>query len=73
MVDATYIEPVMYQIIRYIRQELSEHYSPSETSLLARIILEEVSGFTFASLTSGKFSNLSDSQERKLQQILSRL
>ena len=73
MVDATYIEPVMYQIIRYIRQELSEHYSPSETSLLARIILEEVSGFTFAALTSGKFSNLSDCQERKLQQILSRL
>ncbi len=63
----------MHQIIRYIRQELGAHYSPSETSTLARIILEEVSGFTFADLTSGKFSNLSDWQERKLQQILSRL
>lgn len=63
----------MHQIIRYIRQALSEHYSPSETSLLARIILEELSGFTYAYLTSGKFSNLSDCQERKLQEILSRL
>lgn len=63
----------MHQIIRYIRQALSEHYSPSETSLLARIILEELSGFTYADLTSGKFSNLSDCQERKLQEILSKL
>ena len=63
----------MHQIIRHIRQELGEHYSLSETNALARIILEEVSGFTFADIASGKFSNLSDWQERKLQQILSRL
>ncbi|MDD3624260.1 MAG: peptide chain release factor N(5)-glutamine methyltransferase [Proteiniphilum sp.] len=63
----------MQQVIRQIRQELGEHYSFSEKSILARILLEEVSGRTFADITSGKSSNLSDSQRRKLEQILARL
>lgn len=63
----------MQQILRYIRQELGEHYPLSEANMLAHIILEEVTGFTFAGITSGKISNLSDSQDRKLQQILTRL
>ena len=39
MVDCHNIEPVMYQIIRVYPARVSEHYSPCETSLLARIIL----------------------------------
>src|SRR5690554_5583148 len=63
----------MLQNLRYIRQELGEHYSQSERSTLARIILEEVSGLTFADITSGKSSNLSVSQSRKMKQIIARL
>lgn len=63
----------MQHIIRYIRQELGERYSLSERTTLARIILEEVSGLTFAGIATGKISNLSDSQARELEQILSRL
>ena len=63
----------MQQIIQHIRLELGDQYSYPEANTLARIILQEICGVTFADLVSGKISNLSDLQHHKLQRILSRL
>ena len=63
----------MQQIIQHTRKELRKLYSQAEANRLARIILEEITGVTFAELVSGKISNLSDSRHHKLEWILSRL
>lgn len=63
----------MQHYTQYIRQELEGVYTPSEISVLNRLILGEVCGSAFAGITDDKFSNLSGLQARKLEDILSRL
>ena len=63
----------MQHLTHYIRQELEGVYTPSEISVLNRLILGEIYGTSFASITEDKFSNLSGLQARKLEDILSRL
>jgi release factor glutamine methyltransferase len=63
----------MQHLTHYIRQELEGVYTPSEISVLNRLILGEVYGSSFAGITEDKFSNLSGLQARKLEDILSRL
>lgn len=63
----------MQHAIQSIRQELEGVYTSSEITVLNRLILEEISGTSFAGTTDDKISNLSGLQTRKLQDILSRL
>jgi release factor glutamine methyltransferase len=63
----------MQHLTQYIRQELVGVYTPSEISVLNRLILGEIYGTSIACFTEDKFSNLSGSQARKLKDILSRL
>jgi|AGTN01.1.fsa_nt_gi protein-(glutamine-N5) methyltransferase, release factor-specific len=63
----------MQQFMQHVRQELSGLYSPSEISVLARRILEEICGSSFANITAHKISNLSGFQTRKAEDILERL
>ena len=63
----------MQQYSQHIRKELEEVYTPSEISVLNRLILAEIYDTPFAFITKDKFSNLSGLQARKLEDILSRL
>lgn len=63
----------MQQYTQYIQQELEGVYTPSEISVLHRLILSEICGTSVAAITEDKFSNLSGSQARNLEDILSRL
>lgn len=63
----------MQHINQYIRQELNELYTPSEISILSRLILGEIESASIDHLPADKFSHLSGSQAGKLEEILSRL
>lgn len=59
--------------IKYIESELSGFYSQSEAKALSRIILEDAFGLPFADVLACKFNHLSDSEARKIKDIVFRL
>ncbi|MDD4777551.1 MAG: peptide chain release factor N(5)-glutamine methyltransferase [Fermentimonas sp.] len=63
----------MQQLSHYIRHELATLYTQSELSALIRIILEEVTGLVYTGINPDKINNLSSSELRKAEDIVSRL
>ncbi len=63
----------MQQHIQHIRRELNGLYTPSEITVLTRLILEEVCGLPYVVITDNKINHLSRSQAEKLDDILIRL
>lgn len=63
----------MTETIAHIRQALKGFYPDSETAALARLILEHVSRMPFHRLLLGKDKDLSSSQKRRIEEIVSGL
>lgn len=59
--------------LEYIRRELSGFYPPDEVKNFARLILRDVCRLSPADIAACKFSNLSDSDVRNIEQITVRL
>jgi release factor glutamine methyltransferase len=58
---------------QYIQNELNDIFSKSEIPYLMRLILSDVGNVSFADITSGKISHLSDTDSQKIEDIVVRL
>lgn len=59
--------------ILYLQNELSGFYTSDEIKSLTYLILKEVCDLTFYEIASRKFNDLSDVQDKKIQDIVERL
>ncbi len=63
----------MQHSFEYIRQSLSQLYTPSETAKLAVLILQYITNFSQANILTNKDTILSQNQYEKIQLIVDRL
>jgi release factor glutamine methyltransferase len=59
--------------ILYFQNELSGYYTSDEIKSLTYLILKEVCDLPFYEIVTRKFNNLSDAQDKKIQDIVERL